>query len=277
MAFEIPPWIRPADTATEYSRGLALGAQIAQQNQRLAAQQEQAAMEAAIRTQQIQREAELERTRVAVQEAYNQQRLDLERQQLDSYAAANNAKVMDAARQFAAQEEYRQRVAAGEDPATVGLELFPLLGLGAGDWGAAMRSRATPDEGPVQGQAVLGPNGEVLPGLIATPSASGAPVVRNIPGFRPEGIGPGEKNAMRVILEKRKKDIQDEMPPSKPRKSGPELDAWNQSLERIRQINEQINALYPGLTNMAAMTPPPRTNQTLTVTRSPSGKLELRR
>lgn len=269
MAFEIPPWIRPADTATEYARGMSLGVQIAQQTQRIQAQQEAAAMEAALKMQQIERESEFERQRIAVQDAYNQERLNLERQQLDQVGAVNQMKIAEMAKQFAAQEQYRQRVAGGEDPAKVGLELFPLLGMGAGDFGAAMRSQRSPATGPVQGQPVLGPGGEAIPGMIATPGASGGQVVHNVPGYRPEGISPGEKDAMRTILEKRKQAILDDMPLHQP-KSGPAFEKWNQDLEAVRKIDEQINGLYPWLTNMTATATAPAVRR---IGRDASGRL----
>lgn len=262
MPFEIPPWIKTPNTGEQYARGMALGVQIAQQTQRIRAQQEAAAMDAAIKMQQIERQSEMERQRVAIADAYNQQRLDLERQQVEQAGAVNQMKTAQIAMQFAAQKEWQRRVIMNrEDPATVAMELFPMLGLGAGDWGAAARSKAGgPTAGPVQAFPVIGPDGQPVEGTFATMGPSGMNV-RNVPGYRPEGMSPGEKSSIASILQKRKEELAASIPPHKP-KDPAGIKKWDDVQKELSIINDKINALYPWLTN-----------QTMTVTAPPSFKV----
>jgi hypothetical protein len=51
MATEIPPWLQPPDIAGQYAHGLQLGASLAQEQQRLAAEEHRTQMEAQVRQQ----------------------------------------------------------------------------------------------------------------------------------------------------------------------------------------------------------------------------------
>lgn len=149
MAYPIPPWLTPkSNPAEEYSRGLALGANIAQERNRLQAQSEQAAMAAQVRQQEIERQALKDQQEIAITQAYQSTQSALKTRQLDQVQQALAMKTKQAASRFIAQQLFTQRVRGGEDPAKVLLEMGPQLGESL--TGAAQLYKATQ---PVTGAA----------------------------------------------------------------------------------------------------------------------------
>lgn len=136
----IPPWIQPADTAKNYLSGLQIGVNIAQQTQRLQAQREASAIESEMKIRQLEEQSAERRQRIEMDKAYHDQLVGLRQQQLEEAAQKNALATKMAAGRFAAQQQYRTRVAGGEDPSKVMLELGPTMGAGAGDIGAALRA-----------------------------------------------------------------------------------------------------------------------------------------
>lgn len=127
-SYPIPNWIsRPADTPAAYTQGIQIGAQIAQERNRMQMQAEQAAMNAAIRQQEAERESIRQQQRIEIDKAYQQAQIGLRKQQLDQAAASIALRTSQAARQFAAQQTYQRRIMAGEDPAKVMLEIGPQM------------------------------------------------------------------------------------------------------------------------------------------------------
>jgi hypothetical protein len=125
MPLPLPPLaIKPADTASNWTRGAAIGAdigranaQIAMEQQRLQAQQAQAAMEAQIRQEQIQQNARMEQQRTAISEAYHQAQIGMQQQRLEETKRMNQMKAEQAAAQMQAkgmmQERVKEYVAGG--------------------------------------------------------------------------------------------------------------------------------------------------------------------
>lgn len=101
------PWIKPADEASHLAQGIQLGEGLARQ--RLLEQQQQ----------------------------YNEQQNAVEQARADM---AFKQQSEDRARKFAAQQQYQQRIRAGEDPMKVLLELGPSIGGQASPEAAAIRS-----------------------------------------------------------------------------------------------------------------------------------------
>jgi len=142
--YGIPPWIQPPDTARQYATGLQLGINIAQHQQRLQAQQEQAAMEAQVRAKQLEQETAFQQQKIQMDQAYKDQMIGVQKSRLEEAARKNALVTKAAAAKFAAQEQFRRRVAGGEDPAKAMLELGPSMAASAGDFGAALRSAKGP-------------------------------------------------------------------------------------------------------------------------------------
>lgn len=107
-----PPWISPADPVASASRGLALGMQMGSQQ---AAQQFQ--------EQQMQRKEQED----AIANA--------------QWEAEYGLRASEAARKHEAMQEYQQRIASGEDPLKVILEIGPKVGISGQAEAAVIRAQ----------------------------------------------------------------------------------------------------------------------------------------
>lgn len=138
--YPLPPWLTPrTDPAQAFVTSMHLGAQIAQQQNQLQAEQERAQMETQARQQALQQQTLRAQQQIEMQRAYHDAVVGLRQDQLDQVSQANQLKAQVAARKFAAQQQFRQRVAAGEPASKVMMELGPEMGASAGDFGAALR------------------------------------------------------------------------------------------------------------------------------------------
>lgn len=149
--YPLAPWLTPStDTATEYSRGIQTGAQIAQERNRMQMQAEQAAMNAAIRQQEAERDSIRQQQKILMEKAYQDAQIGLRKQQLEQQAAVTELRTQQAARRFAAQRSYQQRVMAGEDPAKVMLEIGPSMTDNISGFGSLYKAaQPTPDFEPI--------------------------------------------------------------------------------------------------------------------------------
>lgn len=140
--YAIPNWIQPPESlAGRYLQGIQIGNEIQNQRAQLAEAQNRFAINASIQQQQLQQQALAQQQRLEVEKAYHNQLIDLQQQQLKEVEQVNAVKTQQAARQFQAQQAFQQRVASGEDPADVLMQLGPQMGMHAGDMGAILRSR----------------------------------------------------------------------------------------------------------------------------------------
>lgn len=106
-AAAIPPWVgQPADPAAHYAQGYQIGVHVGAQQAAQAFQQQQLALQ--------QRKELMAQQQQAVEDEMNTQVLNL--------------KAAETARKFQANQEFRARVGAGEDPASVLMQLAPDLG-----------------------------------------------------------------------------------------------------------------------------------------------------
>jgi hypothetical protein len=102
MPLPLPPLAnKPADTAANWTRGAAIGAeigranaQIAMEQQRLQAQMAQAAMEAQVRQEQIQQNARLEQQRTEIAAAYHQAQIGMQQQRLEEAKQLHSQNLM---------------------------------------------------------------------------------------------------------------------------------------------------------------------------------------
>lgn len=217
--------------------GLQIGVNISQANQRMDMERERMQMETQVRERQMERQMEETRTRLATQQAYHDQLISLRQQQLQGMEQKNRMATTAAASKLAAQQQYRQRVAGGEDAAKVMMELGPAMGAGAGDIGAAMRAT----------------RGAQKPTWIPADTATGAPGHFETPSGAvhiPPRVTPANNmamiNATVSELKARRKMITDEMTPREP--SDPTLKArWLKQRSEVDTLNRQIEGLLPGL------------------------------
>lgn len=237
MPYGIPPWIQPADTTRNYMAGLQIGVNISQANQRMDMERERMQMETELKQRQMERQMEETRSRLATQQAYHDQLISLRQQQLQGMEQKNRLATTAAASKLAAQQQYRQRVAGGEDAAKVMMELGPAMGAGAGDIGAAMRAT----------------RGAQKPVWIPADTATGAPGHFETPSGAvhiPPRVTPANNmamiNATVSELKARRKLLSDSLQPREP--VDPGLKAQYQMKKRqIDAISSQIDELLPGL------------------------------
>ncbi len=217
--------------------GLQIGVNISQANQRMEMERERVQMETEVRQRQMDRQMEETRARLATQQAYHDQLISLRQQQLQDAEQKNRLATTAAASKLAAQQQYRQRVAAGEDASKVMLELGPAMGAGAGDIGAAMRAT----RGPQKPVWIPADTATGAPGHFETPSGA-----VHIPPRVPPEKSTQMLNATLSVLRERQKRIIGEMSPREP--ADPGLKArWLKQKSEIDAIDRQIETLLPGL------------------------------
>lgn len=107
MPITLPSWLQAPDVAGDYQRGLQIGVSVAEARSRLAAQEQENAMRAQVESQQQQQQHALEQQRIATTAAYQQNVIQLRKQQLDQVKAMNDLKTANAARQFAAKQQWQ--------------------------------------------------------------------------------------------------------------------------------------------------------------------------
>jgi hypothetical protein len=104
----IPPWLQPADVAGDYQRGLQIGSQVAEAQARLSQQAQETSTRLTMAAEQEQREAAVRQQQIQVTQAYHQEQAQLRQQQLAEIKAVNDQKTVNAARQFAARQQWQQ-------------------------------------------------------------------------------------------------------------------------------------------------------------------------
>lgn len=137
----LPPWLQAARPAPLYAQGMQIGLEA--NRQRIAAQEAQQRMALeAIRQQnamaELNQKMQLEEERMALNRELTQQELDvkqalglgelgLREREFGLRERFDTAKMTEAAERLSAARRFQERVAAGEDPTDVLLEMGPLL------------------------------------------------------------------------------------------------------------------------------------------------------
>ncbi len=192
-SYVIPPWLHPQDIVGQYSQGVHLGAQLAQEQQRLAAQQAQS-----------EREHTLQQQRLEVAKAYQDQEIELRKQEIGQAQQKLQQATQAAARQYAAIQGYQQELAAGTDPLQAILKYGPLMGHQTSAEAAAIRaSQMKKEELPseVRGIPVMTPEGTRVAGMLGLPSAGGGVTVRDLPKTGDEISVPSAAMLLRALPE----------------------------------------------------------------------------
>jgi hypothetical protein len=163
-AYPIPPWLHPQDTVGPYVQAQRLRAEMDMQQQRLAAQQQMAAIESQVKKEQAEREAMLTQQRIAVSAQMQQQEADLKRQELEQAKEKIQQSSEAAARRYQAMAGYQAAIQGGADPLKSILEFGPAMGQQGTAEAAAIRAsqmhakQAVPPQwqtDPVSGQRYL--------------------------------------------------------------------------------------------------------------------------
>lgn len=115
MAVVIPDWLKPPDIAGEYSRGLQLGVSIQDAQNKLAAENDRAQMEAQMRSQSRADEHEKEQAQIAATAAYRTTQTGLEQQRLDELKSVNDERTRQAALKAAASISYAKDLQATDE------------------------------------------------------------------------------------------------------------------------------------------------------------------
>lgn len=171
----MPSWLEPrSDPAAAFASAYHAGSQVAMEKRRLAQQAATAAMESATRAQIAHQNNLAEQQQIEVSKAYHDAQLGLRQRELDQEQQRISATAQQAAQTFQAQEQYRQRVKAGEDPNKVMLELWPSLYKGAGGFEPVARATRpfVPKAVTVDGQKMF----ERAPGQFAFPPKEGVDI-----------------------------------------------------------------------------------------------------
>ncbi len=133
-SYPTPPWLnrQGTDPATAFVGAFRAGASVAIEKAQLAQQSERAAMAAAIKQQESEQQALRDQQKIAIDSAQFDAQVGLKQQSLDIAHERIVQSAKMAAVRFQVQEEYRRRVAAGEDSQKVLLELGPSMGIREG-------------------------------------------------------------------------------------------------------------------------------------------------
>lgn len=188
LPIAIPPWLRPQNPVEDYMGGVRSGAQIGEAQASVAARQQAAQAQMAIAQQRLQQQQQLsemelmanqkiaderarrEQQKIMIDAAYDKERLQLEQDKIQETTRANDLKAQIAARKFQSEQQYRQAIADGMDPAQALIQFgmgagMPMTGMAAALKEARPRAEvpeATLAEfGGAKFLRVPGPNGQV--------------------------------------------------------------------------------------------------------------------
>lgn len=238
MPYSLPPWLQPADTTRDYLSGLQLGANIAHQSQALQEARERTAIEAQTRQQELERRMAEETQRLMQQKAYHDELISLREQQLQNESQRVQATTQALAQKSLAQQEYQKRVASGEDPAKVMMELGP--GMGMSGLPSMFGRRPPMKPGPVEAFPVT-MGGEKIPGVFSVPTSTGGMRTMDLPGYKPPGFSTSQQNAAAHYLQVRRKELSDSII------GRPDAAKNKPILDQISTIDQQITQLLPAL------------------------------
>lgn len=217
-SYPIPPWLHgnnPTELAALAQAGMRSRQQFDIERQRMQQQSQMAEMELAAK-QAAQEQAQMRQSQdLQVEKAYKDASLGLRERELNQQQQKVDFQIKSASQKAMAQAEASSRIAAGEDPTKVWMEMGPELGMtanamasltrkGPGEFPGAQAIEGLPENylgvqtgpgtrqvvrlpekfqgGSVQGIPVLDPvSGEPIEGAYAIPSPSGGVSVHNAP------------------------------------------------------------------------------------------------
>lgn len=252
-AYQIPPWLQPTDAVGAMTRGAELGQRAASlsQNyalatQRLDQEQQNFEREAQVKEEIAQMQQQREAQQMAMEDAYNQARIGLQRSDLDM-------KAQQMARDFAAQQQYKNIFSQltapadnggqGLDPTEAAIQAafrVPELGVNIGQL-AALR-KAQPIPAPTMIPPPEGVTG--IQGTMWQPGHAGFDVIRE----PKEAVDPMQmfenrqdiKDAVEIIKNFQKTAIV----PGKDA-SQRQIDAYQNEVDQVREAISTLQRLDP--------------------------------
>lgn len=253
-AYQIPPWLQPTDAVGAMTRGAELGQRAASlsQNyalatQRLDQEQQNFEREAQIKEEIAQMQQQRDAQQMAMEDAYNQARIGLQRSDLD-------LKAQQMARDFAAQQQYKNIFSQltapadsggqGLDPTEAAIQAafrVPELGVNIGQLAALRKAQPIPP--PTMIPPPEGVTG--IQGTMWQPGHAGFDVIRE----------PKEaKDAMQMFVDRQDikdaesiiKDFQKNTlgPPGKDA-SQRQIDAYQKEIDQVNEAVDTLRRLSP--------------------------------
>jgi hypothetical protein len=107
VAIQEPSWLKAPDAAGEYTKGLAIGAQVSEAKARLQAQAEETSARLRQQSDQMEQQHAVEQQKIQVAQSYHQQQSELRKQRLGQIEAVNAEKTKAAARAFEAKQAWQ--------------------------------------------------------------------------------------------------------------------------------------------------------------------------
>lgn len=136
MEYPIPPWLHgvsPGEIGQLYQNAQRAGAQIQMEQQRLSQESQQAQMALQAKQEAAKQDQMRQAQQMQIEKAYHDSEIGLRKSQLEQTQKELQQKTQIAAQTFQAKQQAQQRIAAGEDPQKVWMELGPMMGVtGAG-------------------------------------------------------------------------------------------------------------------------------------------------
>lgn len=257
--YALPPWLAAhADPAAEFAQSFRQASQInatlAAEAARMQQQAVQSQMEMQARQQENDKQRALEQQKIAQDKARIDAELGLRSQAIQQAQQKVDLATKAAAQKYAATQAFQAEVGDASDPQSVTRALMkygPLMGTpGAGTATAAAIRASSQKEfqaGPVQGQPVLDPSGQAVPGALAVPSPTGRGMQVHWSKEQPE-LSAAERQQTLRELDSEEKDIKSSYPQgiknAKPKNKEVaaqlELDR-----KRLQEIQSQKQELLP--------------------------------
>jgi hypothetical protein len=110
---QLPSWLNPPDIAGQYAHGLSLGVSLAQEQARLAEEENRLGMEMQARQQQAERDQEMQKAQMQTQAAYRAAQLGIAKQRVQDAAQKNALATQAAAAKFAATSQFNDLLKQG--------------------------------------------------------------------------------------------------------------------------------------------------------------------
>lgn len=143
--YPIPPWLKgPPDLGEQYLQGARIGASIAGEQARLNMEAQRTSLQLAEEQRRLEVESARQQQQLEMNRAYHEQTALWRQGQLEEKKRAVDLATQNAARRYAAQQQYEKRITSGEDPSTVLMEMGPSLNLGGAGLATLAKKRVEP-------------------------------------------------------------------------------------------------------------------------------------
>lgn len=265
----MPSLYAPANPAGTFLQAYQTGARISEANAALAQRdralaQEQELAQARLKAQREENERQLllRQQQLEMQRAYRQEQAALQKSRLDQVAAVNQWKVQQAAQALQRQQRAAQRIAAGENPASVMLQEGAYTATGAAPLAReAMTERrmATMPQGLQAYPVTEAGTTNRIPGMVAVPTPGGYLRAATVPGFASQAQAETRSREYGVtrrinLLNARRRELAKRftIPPSSTA-SPDRVRAYRETQDELGRIDTELEQLAPSVGARAAL------------------------